>query len=266
MSVFERTQQLIRYTEALVLFGKPAANRFVLNSSMFKLDYQGFTDIVYRSCCTFMSLVLGFVSLSFGYTLWTLCLTVLYLLLYLLIAMLGAVFRFAQAEVLNSSIFNWGVVLVLVSFVLLPPPSVYSNSGVRFRNIKAVCGMLAESGVVEQAEVDDLRESMEVREQRVSEWLKIPRWISTALWIFFLFFVQWYLRNSLDDSQAVPETYQSALLVLGLATLVCFLVVQSCATTTDRILKTIRFALIEHSAQIRETQSAAPGDPDTPQR
>lgn len=212
------------------------------------------------------TLVLGFLSLSMGYTLWTVCFVVLYLLLSLLIAVLGAMLGFAQAEVLNSPIFNWGILLILTAFVLLPPPSVYSNSGVRLRNVKAVCKMLSEMGVVEQAEVDDVRASVEIREQRVSEWLKIPRWISAALWVFFLFFVQGYFRNLLDTSPAGAEGYQGALLVLGLAALVCFLIVQSYATITDRIIKTIRFALIEHSAQTRNAQRTLVGDPDAPQR
>ncbi len=251
MRVFNRTQQLIWHAEALVLFGQFAADRVLPFFFRRKKSNRTILDFVYRIACTLMCLVKGFIAVAVGYAIWTVCFALFYLVLLILVGVLGAVLGFTQAEVLNSSLFNWSMVLIFVSFIFLPPLSVYSDSGVKRRDLAAICRKLQEIEAIDQEDMDDLRESMKVREQRVGEWLKIPRWISAVLWILFLFLLQSLVRDLLAGSVVSSGDYRDLLVGSGLAALTGFLVVHSYAAITDRILKTVHFSLIEYSSQIR---------------
>lgn len=192
MSVFEKTEALIRYAETLVLLGRSVAERITPNASRSKAGFPRWVDDFYRRfLCPPLSLVVGFLPVIRGYFVWTVCFAGLYLLTSLL---LPVAFDLPWSEIARSDLFNWGLPLSTLAFFLFPLPSVHSNSGVSAADVKTMSGTISKLGIDEAAQLEGVRANIEIRELRMDERFKALRWGSTALWAFLIFFVQRFLE------------------------------------------------------------------------
>lgn len=239
----------MRHAETLTLLGHYVASRTDFDGPRSRKGYLRFTDDLYRRfLCPILSLIVGFLPVTIGYLTWTFTFVVLYMFSQPLLSLwFGSDF----AEISRSSLYNWSVPLLALSFLLFPVPSIHSGSGVRSEDVRFMRKVLSQLRIDRLEEVEGLRDSIEIREQRMIDWIKNLRWASTVLWFFILFFVQGFFRSAFDDPSVSANGYLNPLPWLIFAAIIWFLLVQSYATTTNRILKTVHSALIERSVEIR---------------
>ena len=253
MTIFEKTDAAVRYAETLTLLGQSAADRLVLDGSRRESSpLRCYADVLYRRfLCPPLGLVTGSLPVARGYFFWMVCFMVAYSLAALL---LPPAFSVPWDEIVRSSAFTWGLLGFSVIFLLFPLPSILSGSGVSNAEVGAMCGALDILDISGTAQVEAVRASIEIREKRMNERIGALRWSSAALWAFLVFFAQRFSGSLPEVPLVDAQAYAELLGWFALAILAWFLLIQSYATTMNRVLKTVQFALLEQSSRIEAAQ------------
>lgn len=255
VSVSRKTEALVRYAETLVLPGGAYISRIAPRGSRAESRYRRFADGLYRRfLCPLLTLVVGCWPFVRGYYLWACVLLVLY---FGSGALLAVSDEPPWEEISRSNWFNFGLLFLSLVFLLFPLPSIRSDFGVKSGDVRTMCELFPKLEIHTRTELEYVRDCIEIREQRMEERIKALKWGSAALWLFFVFFLQGYFRSVIDASLAGIEGYSSLLPWLGTVALVWLVLVQSYATTIERILKTVRFALIDQMAENHSAEESA---------